>query len=68
VAPIQTTAEVLEHAQTHALGIIETPPDDEIGLVGLPLSFDGKRAPPLHAARDIGADNPSLEALLKTSR
>ncbi|WP_250454581.1 CoA transferase [Caballeronia sp. ATUFL_M2_KS44] len=68
VAPIQTTAEVLGHAQTHALGIIEKPSDDEIGLVGLPLSFDGKRAPPLHAARDIGADNPLLETLLDPSR
>ncbi|AET94093.1 L-carnitine dehydratase/bile acid-inducible protein (plasmid) [Burkholderia sp. YI23] len=68
VAPIQTTAEVLDHAQTHALGIIEKPSDDEIGLVGLPLSFDGKRAPPLHAARDIGADNPSLDTLLNTGR
>ena len=31
VAPIQTTAEVVAHAQTHALGIIEKPSDDEIG-------------------------------------
>lgn len=68
VAPIQTTAEVVAHAQTHALGIIEKPSDDEIGLVGLPLSFDGKRPPPLHAAHDIGADNASLDALLRTGR
>ncbi|KWF68719.1 CaiB/BaiF CoA transferase family protein [Burkholderia pseudomultivorans] len=68
VAPIQTTAEVVAHAQTHALGIIEKPSDDEIGLVGLPLSFDGKRPPPLHAAHDIGADNVSLDALLRTGR
>ncbi|KGC07276.1 coA-transferase III family protein [Burkholderia multivorans] len=68
VAPIQTTAEVVAHAQTHALGIIEKPSDDEIGLVGLPLSFDGKRPPPLHAAHDIGADNASLDALLRAGR
>ncbi|MDN7474839.1 CoA transferase [Burkholderia multivorans] len=68
VAPIQTTAEVVAHAQTHALGIIEKPSDDEIGLVGLPLSFDGKRPPPLHAAHDIGVDNASLDALLRTGR
>jgi crotonobetainyl-CoA:carnitine CoA-transferase CaiB-like acyl-CoA transferase len=65
VAPIQTTAEVVGHEQTRALGIIETPSDDEIGLVGLPLSFDGKRPPPLHAAREIGADNDQLELLLE---
>ncbi|KVQ82634.1 acyl-CoA transferase [Burkholderia multivorans] len=68
VAPIQTTAEVVAHAQTHALGIIEKPSDDEIGLVGLPLSFDGKRPPPLHAAHEIGADNASLDALLRAGR
>ncbi|MBR7890654.1 CaiB/BaiF CoA transferase family protein [Burkholderia multivorans] len=68
VAPIQSTAEVVAHAQTHALGIIEKPSDDEIGLVGLPLSFDGKRPPPLHAAHEIGADNASLDALLRAGR
>lgn len=65
VAPIQSTAEIVAHEQTRALGIIGTPPDDEIGLVGLPLSFDGKRPPPLHAARDIGADNPGIDEALK---
>ncbi|SIT41726.1 L-carnitine dehydratase/bile acid-inducible protein F [Paraburkholderia piptadeniae] len=68
VAPIQTTAEIVTHQQSHALGIIETPPDDEVGMVGLPLSFDGKRPPPLHAARDIGTDNDALEHLLNLRR
>ncbi|WP_434666126.1 CoA transferase [Paraburkholderia sp. A3BS-1L] len=66
VAPIQTTAEIVGHEQTSALGIIETPPDDEVGLVGLPLSFDGRRTPALHAAREIGADNEVLARMLKT--
>ena len=65
VAPVQTTDELVHHEQTKALGIIETPSDDEIGMVGLPLSFEGQRPPPLHAARDIGADNHRLEELLK---
>ncbi|MFF9505135.1 CaiB/BaiF CoA transferase family protein [Streptomyces sp. NPDC014656] len=68
VAPIQTTAELVAHEQTRALGIIGTPEDDELGLVGLPLSFDGKRPPPLHAARDIGADNDGIERVLKDRR
>ncbi|MFC9735085.1 CaiB/BaiF CoA transferase family protein [Streptomyces roseolus] len=68
VAPIQTTAELVAHEQTRALGIIGTPDDDELGLVGLPLSFDGKRPPPLHAARDIGADNDGIERVLKDRR
>jgi formyl-CoA transferase len=64
VAPVQTTGELVGHAQTKALGIIETPADDDLALVGLPLSFEGKRPPPLHAARDVGADNDRLESLL----
>ncbi|MFD5121948.1 CaiB/BaiF CoA transferase family protein [Streptomyces sp. NPDC058385] len=65
VAPIQTTAEIVAHEQTRALGIIGKPSDDEIGVVGLPLSFDGKRPPPLPAARDIGADNDKIDEVLK---
>ncbi|WP_025597777.1 CaiB/BaiF CoA transferase family protein [Burkholderia sp. WSM2230] len=68
VAPIQTTQEMLANEQTLALGIIEKPSDDEIGIVGLPLSFDGKRPPPLHSARDTGADNHLLEWQLETGR
>jgi formyl-CoA transferase len=63
VAPVQSTAEVVAHEQTRALGIIGTPPNDEIGLVGLPLSFDGKRPPPRAAAHDVGADNDQLDGL-----
>jgi crotonobetainyl-CoA:carnitine CoA-transferase CaiB-like acyl-CoA transferase len=68
VAPIQTTGEMLSNEQTQALGIIEKPSDDEIGIVGLPISFDGKRPPPLHSARDTGADNALLERELETNR
>lgn len=60
VAPVQTTAEMVAHEQTRALGIIGAPSPDEIGVVGLPLSFDGKRPPPLAAAEDIGASNDRL--------
>jgi crotonobetainyl-CoA:carnitine CoA-transferase CaiB-like acyl-CoA transferase len=42
-APMQTIAEVLEHPQTKALGIIQQSPERDIALVGLPLSFDGAR-------------------------
>ncbi|GAB3681273.1 CaiB/BaiF CoA transferase family protein [Saccharopolyspora tripterygii] len=63
-APVQTTAELLAHEQTRELGIIGSPADDEIGVVGLPLSFDGQRPMPLHAVRGIGADNDLLGAML----
>ena len=67
-APIQTTEEAVRHQQTRALGILGKPADDEIELVGLPLSFNGKRPPPLSSAHDIGADNAALDRLLATQR
>ena len=64
-APTQTTAEIYAHEQTKALGILGKPSDDEMALVGLPLSFDRQRPPPLSAAPDLGQDNERLEVLLK---
>ncbi|MFI6572389.1 CaiB/BaiF CoA transferase family protein [Nocardia fluminea] len=66
VAPVQTTAEMVAHEQTRALGIIGAPSEDEIGVVGLPLSFDGKRPPPLAAAQDIGGADDQLRDSLRT--
>lgn len=63
-APVQTTAEIFEHEQTRALGILNKPTPDEIECVGLPLSFDKVRPPPLHSAPDIGQFNDELYALL----
>lgn len=63
-APIQTTAELCAHPQTAALGILGKPSADEIALVGLPLSFDGQRPPPLASAPAIGQDNARLDHLL----
>ena len=42
-APMQTIAEVLEHPQTKALGMLQQSPDGDISLLGLPISFDGVR-------------------------
>jgi crotonobetainyl-CoA:carnitine CoA-transferase CaiB-like acyl-CoA transferase len=67
VAPVQTTAEMVAHEQTKALAIIGAPSEDEIGVVGLPLSFDGKRPPPLPAAQDIGASDDELRDRLGSS-
>ncbi|MBV8167804.1 MAG: CoA transferase [Alphaproteobacteria bacterium] len=44
-APIQHTGEVVAHAQTRALEMIQPSPDGALSLVGLPLSFDGARPP-----------------------
>jgi crotonobetainyl-CoA:carnitine CoA-transferase CaiB-like acyl-CoA transferase len=42
-APMQTIAEVLDHPQTKALGMLQESPERDITLVGLPVSFDGTR-------------------------
>lgn len=64
-APIQDVSELYAHEQTRALGILGKPTEGEIALVGLPLSFDGQRPPPLPSAPDIGQDNDRLAALLR---
>ena len=42
-APMQTIAEVLDHPQTKALGMLQASPQGDITLFGLPLSFNGAR-------------------------
>ncbi|MGE4238867.1 CaiB/BaiF CoA transferase family protein [Ramlibacter sp.] len=64
-APVQTTAEIFAHEQTKALGILGHPADDTLELVGVPLSFDGQRPPPLSAAPSLGRDNEQLKSLLR---
>jgi crotonobetainyl-CoA:carnitine CoA-transferase CaiB-like acyl-CoA transferase len=64
-APIQTTPEICSHEQIQALGILGKPSEDEISLVGMPLSFEGQRPPPLASAPELGQDNENLNALLQ---
>lgn len=65
-APIQSVSELYAHPQTEALGILGKPSEDEIALVGLPLSFEGRRPPPLSPAPAIGQDDEALARLLAT--
>jgi crotonobetainyl-CoA:carnitine CoA-transferase CaiB-like acyl-CoA transferase len=55
--PINTLDQVVTDAQTEALGMIQRRPGSELGLVGLPLSFDGVRPPFAKAAPALGEDN-----------
>jgi crotonobetainyl-CoA:carnitine CoA-transferase CaiB-like acyl-CoA transferase len=41
--PINTLDQVVADAQTQALGILQQQPGSELGLIGIPLSFDGVR-------------------------
>jgi crotonobetainyl-CoA:carnitine CoA-transferase CaiB-like acyl-CoA transferase len=64
-APMQTIDQVLDHPQTKALGMLQTSPDGNITLLGLPLSFDGvrpefRRQPPAlgaHTEEILGTGN-----------
>ncbi len=58
--PINTLDQVVGDAQTQALGIIQTRHGSELGLVGLPLSFDGVRPAFERAAPALGEDNAKL--------
>jgi crotonobetainyl-CoA:carnitine CoA-transferase CaiB-like acyl-CoA transferase len=67
---MQTIAEVLDHPQTKALGMMQQSPSGDISLLGLPISFDGSRpgfrkGPPAlgeHTAEIFGAVAPPLAA------
>ncbi|MGD9617681.1 MAG: CaiB/BaiF CoA transferase family protein [Alphaproteobacteria bacterium] len=58
--PINTLDQVVADAQTQALGIIQTKLGSELGLVGLPLSFDGVRPQFERAGPVLGDDNSKL--------
>jgi len=70
-APMQTIAEVLEHPQTKALGILQRSPQGDITLIGLPMSFDSarpafRRAPPAlgaHTAEILDEPMPATAAV-----
>jgi crotonobetainyl-CoA:carnitine CoA-transferase CaiB-like acyl-CoA transferase len=59
--PINTLDQVVADAQTQALGIIQTKQGSELGLVGLPLSFDGVRPEFEKAGPALGDDNSKLD-------
>lgn len=59
-APVQDLADVVVEPQTAALGMIETLPGVELGLIGLPLSFDGERPPMRQRAPRLGEHNDEL--------
>ncbi|HTV90635.1 MAG TPA: CoA transferase [Stellaceae bacterium] len=58
--PINTLDQVVADPQTAALGIIQQRPGSDLRLVGLPLSFDGRRPPFAKAAPALGEDNDAV--------
>jgi crotonobetainyl-CoA:carnitine CoA-transferase CaiB-like acyl-CoA transferase len=64
-APVQNVRQMMEHAQTRALGIVQAVPGASIPMIGLPISFDGQRPAPRSAAPALGADTATLLPLDK---
>lgn len=66
-APVQNAREMIEHAQTQALGMMQAVPGSSIPMMGLPISFDGVRPQPRGASPLLGADTEAVFAKLKES-
>jgi crotonobetainyl-CoA:carnitine CoA-transferase CaiB-like acyl-CoA transferase len=62
--PMQTVDQVVGDAQTVALGMIQhlalAAAEPPLGLVGLPLSFDGVRPPFVKSAPALAEDNAAI--------
>jgi len=53
--PIQSIDQVLAHPQAQALGMLQQAPDSDMLLMGLPVSFAGRRPPFRHGPPELGA-------------
>jgi crotonobetainyl-CoA:carnitine CoA-transferase CaiB-like acyl-CoA transferase len=55
-APLQTLDQVVAHPQTAALEMLQQAPDGPMSLIGLPVSFNGRRPPLRRSPPGLGAD------------
>ena len=60
-SPVNNLAEMINHPQTEALGIVQPVPGTEMRFIGLPLSFDGARPAPSSAPPKLGEHNALLQ-------
>jgi len=65
-APLQNVAQVTDHPQTHADGILQGGPEGALPTVGLPLAFDGERSSYERAAPELGEHNDAVFKAAKT--
>lgn len=54
-APAQNVSQMLAHPQMQALGLLQPVPGSSQPLIGLPISFDGRRPQPRSASPALGA-------------
>ena len=60
-APVRTTLEMMEDAQTRALGMLQRLAPDRQELMGLPVSFDGERPPLRRYAPALGEHDDEIK-------
>ena len=65
-APLQNVAQVSDHPQTQAVGILQQGPEGALPTVGLPLAFDGERSSYERAAPALGEHNETVLGTAKT--
>ena len=65
-APLQNVAQVSDHPQTQAVGILQAGPEGALPTVGLPLAFDGERSSYERAAPALGEHNETVLGTAKT--
>jgi crotonobetainyl-CoA:carnitine CoA-transferase CaiB-like acyl-CoA transferase len=65
-APLQNVAQVTDHPQTHAVGILQEGPEGALPTVGLPLTFHGERSSYERAAPELGEHNDAVFKAAKT--
>ncbi len=66
-APSTTSRHMREHPQTAALGMVQSVPDIDLGLMSLPLSLDGERPAIRTRAPKLGEHNATIEGLPRSS-
>lgn len=60
-APVRQVTEMLENAQTQALGILQTIQGESPSLLGMPISFDGVRPPLRSMPPSLGQHTEELK-------
>ena len=59
-SPVNNLAEMLDHPQTAALGLVQDVPGTAMRFIGLPLSLDGQRPQPVSPPPKLGEHNAIL--------
>ena len=60
-ASVQTTLEMMSAPQSEAIGILQSLPGHDTKIVGIPLSFDGKRPPLRSYSPELGEHNAEIK-------